>query len=191
MKMTRRSFCQTTGAAATTLALSGGRASAVTGTGRQEGVLHAPILDADKLLRRWTFWSNRDWDWYKANIPMWESPHKQIDEIYCYRAEVITKHLRYASPETGYVFTEFSNADTLSWAGRYNAIASAADLHLEELRWLKTKQYAQDYSRYWMLTQGAKPRDYGFPVAWSTWQMGLVHGDQAVAGSLLDRYVAK
>jgi hypothetical protein len=147
-------------------------------------------LNPDKQLQRWSFWSNRDWDWYKANIPFWESPNAQIDEIYYYRAELLTKHLRYASPETGYIFTEFSNAESLPWAGRYNAIASAADLQMEEIRWLKTRQYAQDYARYWMLNKGAQPRNYGFPVAWSTWQMGLVHGDQAVASALLDQYMS-
>src|SRR5207253_698630 len=28
----------------------------------------APILDKQKLLDRQTFWDNRDWDWYAANI---------------------------------------------------------------------------------------------------------------------------
>jgi hypothetical protein len=181
MTWTRREFCQTGAASVAALrlhALPAGTAS------------HAPVLNAEHLLERWSFWHNRDWDWYKANIPFWESPDSEIDEIYYYRAEVLTKHLRYTSPETGYVFTEFSNADTLSWAGRYNAIASAADLHFQEIRWLKTRQYAQDYARYWMLTPGARPRDYGFPVAWSTWQISMVHGDPSLAVKLLDQYVA-
>jgi hypothetical protein len=148
------------------------------------------LLDPIQQLTRWTFWTNRDWDWYAANLPMWESPDRQIDEIYYYRAEVLTKHLRYASPETGYIFTEFSNADRLEWAGRFNAIASAADLHFEEIRWLKTRQYARDYARYWMLTDGAQPRNYGWPAAWAAWQVGLVHGDQTAAAAMLDKYVS-
>ncbi|MFZ1941375.1 MAG: discoidin domain-containing protein [Terracidiphilus sp.] len=180
MNWTRREFCQAGAVSVAALGLPAARAETQT----------APsILDPEKQLTRWTFWTNRDWDWYGANLPMWESPHRQIDEIYYYRAEVLTKHLRYASPETGYIFTEFSNADRLEWAGRYNAIASAADLHFEEIRWLKTRQYAQDYARYWMLTDGAQPRNYGFAAAWSAWQMGLVHGDHDVASSLLDKYV--
>ena len=181
MKWTRREFCQTGAVSVAALrfpALSTGATS------------HAPLLDTDKLLKRWSFWHNRDWDWYKANIPFWESPDSQIDETYYYRAEVLTKHLRYASPETGYVFTEFSNADTLPWAGRYNAIASATDLQFEEIRWLKTRQYAHDYARYWMLTPGAQPRNFGFPVAWSTWQLAMVHGDPSIALNLLDHYVS-
>jgi hypothetical protein len=181
MSWTRREFCQAGGAAAAALGLPATAASLPA---------QNRFLNPVTQLARWTFWTNRDWDWYTANIPFWESPSREIDEIYYYRAEVLTKHLRYASQETGYIFTEFSNADRLEWAGRYNAIASAADLHFEEIRWLKTRQYAQDYARYWMLTEGAQPRNYGFAAAWSAWQMGLVHGDQSVAQALLEKYVA-
>src|SRR5580658_8324803 len=176
MTWTRREFFQAGAATAAALSLP----SALGGLPAEHR-----LLDPVKQLERFTFWTNRDWDWYAANIPFWESPHREIDEIYYYRAEVLTKHLRYASPDSGYIFTEFSNADRLEWAGRYNAIASAADLHFEEIRWLKTRQYAQDYARYWMLTDGAQPRNYGFPAAWSAWQMGLVHGDQSVPSALL------
>jgi hypothetical protein len=181
MNWTRREFCQAGAAAAAALGLSS-----------TLGSLPAArrLLDPVKQLERWSFWHNRDWDWYTANIPFWESPDAEIDEIYYYRAEVLTKHLRYASPETGYIFTEFSNADRLEWAGRYSAIASAADLQFEEIRWLKTRQYAEDYARYWMLTQGAEPRNYGFPVAWSTWQMAMVHGDPSLPLKLLGQYSA-
>src|SRR5579863_2058617 len=129
METSRRTFCQLGAAAAASTALRPGSAEPV----------RNPLLDPVEQLQRWSFWTNRDWDWYRANLPFWESPDRSIDEIYYYRAEVLTKHLRYASPETGYIFTEFSNADPLPWAGRYNAIASAADLHLEEVRWLKTR----------------------------------------------------
>jgi hypothetical protein len=61
---------------------------------------------------------------------------------------------------------------------------------MQEIRWLKTRQYGEDYARYWMMTEGAQPRNYGFPVAWSTWQMGQAHGNQLLATTLLDRYIA-
>ncbi len=181
MTWTRREFCQAGAASVAVLGLPSAYGGSAGGD---------RVLDPVKQLERFAFWTNRDWDWYSANIPFWESPHRQIDEIYYYRAEVLTKHLRYASPDTGYIFTEFSNAERLDWAGRYNAIASAADLHFEEIRWLKTRQYARDYARYWMKTPGAEPRNYGFPAAWSAWQMGLVHGDQSAASALLEEYVA-
>jgi hypothetical protein len=45
---------------------------------------------------------------------------------------------------------------------------------------LKTKQYAQDYARYWMLTKGAQPRSYDGAGAWRS----------SVAAALLDEYVS-
>jgi hypothetical protein len=188
MKTTRRTFCKAGAAAAALRPWKTASAASSVSPGSLAGQ-RPRLLHPQDQLERWSFWSNRDWDWYEQNLPFWESPDPKIDEIYYYRAEVLTKHLRYASPETGYIFTEFSNADSLPWAGRYNGIASAADLHFEEARWLKSRRYTEDYARYWMKTPGAQPRNYGFAAAWSAWQMGLVHGSQQVAESLLDQYV--
>ena len=182
MNVTRREFLQTSTAAA--LAGLVPPASSIAATSADF------ILNKQQQLDRWSFWQNRDWDWYKKNIPFWESPHQQIDEIYYYRAQLLTKHLRYGAQGAGYIFTEFSNADHVPWAGRFNAIAAAADLHLQEVRWLKTQQYAQDYARYWMTDHGAQPRNYGFAAAWATWQLGQTQGDQKLAIGLLDAFVS-
>jgi hypothetical protein len=32
------------------------------------------VLDKQRLLDTQTFWDNRDWDWYQANIPFFECP---------------------------------------------------------------------------------------------------------------------
>ena len=42
----------------------------------------AQVLDAQKLLDAQTFWDNRDWDWYKANIPFFECPDAEINTTY-------------------------------------------------------------------------------------------------------------
>jgi hypothetical protein len=65
------------------------------------------VLDKQKLLEAQTFWDNRDWDWYKDNIPFFECPDAHLSTTYYYRWEVVTKHLTYGSPNTGYTFTEF------------------------------------------------------------------------------------
>ncbi|HEY8503936.1 MAG TPA: hypothetical protein VIL46_05100, partial [Gemmataceae bacterium] len=67
----------------------------------------ADVLDKPKLLDAETFWGNRDWDWYRANIPFFECPDADVTTTYYYRWEVVTKHLTYGSPQTGYTFTEF------------------------------------------------------------------------------------
>src|SRR6476661_8675706 len=106
----------------------------------------AQILDKQKLLDRQTFWDNRDWDWYAANIPFFESPDADVDTTYYYRWELVTKHLVYGSPETGYAFTEF--IDRPFWSGRYGAISCPAGHQLYEVRLLKDGDYAQDYAKY-------------------------------------------
>jgi len=42
------------------------------------------------------------------------------------------------------------------WSGRYGAISCAAGHHLDEVRWLADRRYAQDYARYWFETSGAQ-----------------------------------
>lgn len=67
----------------------------------------AAVLDKQKLLDRQTFWDNRDSTWFAANIPFFECPDAEITTTYYYRWELLTKHLTYGSPTSGYSFTEF------------------------------------------------------------------------------------
>src|SRR5688572_3141291 len=69
--------------------------------------LSAEVLDKRKQLEAQTFWDNRDWDWYEQNIPFFECPDADINTTYYYRWELVTKHLTYGSPNSGYSFTEF------------------------------------------------------------------------------------
>src|SRR5262245_57591985 len=87
--------------------------AAVNGASLRAAILS--VLDKEKLLTRQTFWDNRDWDWYQANIPFFECPDEDINTTYYYRWELVTKHLTYGSPNTGYVFTEF--IDRPFWSG--------------------------------------------------------------------------
>lgn len=118
-----------------------------------------------RLLKRFSFWDNQDWQWYRANIPFWESPDPVIDEIYYYRWEVVTKHLRYASPEVGYVFTEWLNA--VGYSGSFGPISCPAALQLREARWLADPRYAMDFCRYWFKAPGARPLAYSWSAGWA------------------------
>src|SRR5437879_1876704 len=100
------------------------------------------ILDKQKLLEAQTFWDNRDWDWYKANIPFFECPDADITTTYYYRWELLTKHLTYGSPNTGYTFTEF--IDRPFWSGTYGAISCPAGHQLYEARWLRDRTFVRD-----------------------------------------------
>ena len=143
----------------------------------------AQVVDKQSLLDAQTFWDNRDWDWYKANIPFLETPDAEINSTYYYRWEVVTKHLTYGTPKSGYSYTEF--IDRPFWSGAYGAISCPAGHQLYEVRWLHGKRYAQDYARYWFRTPGAEPRRYSTWLADAVWAVQMVHGDEAFAIDLL------
>ncbi len=143
----------------------------------------AEVLEKQKLLDAQTFWDNRDWDWYKANIPFFECPDPEINTTYYYRWELITKHLTYGSPASGYSFTEF--IDRPFWSGAHGAISCPAGHQLYEVRWLRSPTYARDYSRYWFRTPGAQPRNYSTWLADAIWAVHQVHPDRSFMSDLL------
>lgn len=143
----------------------------------------AQLLDKQQLLDSQSFWDNRDWDWYKANIPFFECPDSDITTTYYYRWELVTKHLTYGSPQSGYSFTEF--IDRPFWSGAYGAISCPAGHQLYEARWLRDPRFARDYSRYWFKTPGAQPRRYSCWLADAIWAVHRVHPDKQFVTDLL------
>ena len=61
------------------------------------------------------FWDNRDFDWFEKNIPFLDTPDPDINTTYYYRWELVSKHLTYGSPTSGYLWTEFINRPF--WSG--------------------------------------------------------------------------
>jgi hypothetical protein len=147
------------------------------------GAAPAQVLDRQKLLDAQTFWDNRDWDWYKANIPFFECPDPDIQTTYYYRWELVTKHLTYGSPDSGYSFTEF--IDRPFWSGTYGSISCPAGHQLYEARWLRHPRYAPEYLRYWFRTPGAQPRRYSCWLADAAWAVQCVWPDDAFLKDLL------
>ncbi len=142
-----------------------------------------PILDKTKLLQAQTFWDNQDWDWYKTQIPFFECPDADITTTYYYRWELLTKHLTYGSPKSGYTFTEF--IDRPFWSGAYGAISCPAGHQLYEARWLRDPRIARDFARYWFRTPGAQPRNYSTWLADSVWALQQVHPNDDFTKDLL------
>ncbi len=143
----------------------------------------AQVLDKRAQLESQTFWDNRDWDWYAEQIPFFECPDADITTTYYYRWELMTKHLTYGSPNSGYSFTEF--IDRPFWSGVYGAISCPAGHQLYEARWLRQPRIARDYLKYWFRTPGAQPRNYSTWLADSAWALNQVHPDDASAIDLL------
>jgi len=134
----------------------------------------AQVLDKRALMARQTWWDNRDFDWFAARIPAFESPDTAIDATYYYRWELLTKHLTYGSPATGYTFTEF--LDRPFWSGAYGAISCPLGHQFAEVRWLDDRRIVDDFARYWFETPGAQPRSY------SNWYGDAMWGTYAVLG---------
>ena len=59
----------------------------------------AQVLDHQKLLDSQNFWDNRDWDWYKANIPFFECPDADI--ITTYNALPFKRHVTVCNVQVG------------------------------------------------------------------------------------------
>lgn len=143
----------------------------------------AQVLDKRAQLEKQTFWDNRDWEWYEQNIPFFECPDADLTTTYYYRWELITKHLTYGSPNSGYSYREF--IDRPFWSGAYGAISCPAGHQLYEVRWLKDSRYSQDYLRYWFRTPGAQPRNYSTWLADSAWAMHQVRPSRDLLVDLL------
>lgn len=144
---------------------------------------HSRVLDPKEQFAKETWWYNRDFDWYEKNIPFFECSDKEITTTWYYRWDLLTKHLTYASPNTGYTMTEF--IDRPFWSGAYGAISCPAGHQLYEARWLRGPRVANDYSRYWLRTPGAQPRNYSTWLADSILAIDLVHPDQDLLIDLL------
>jgi hypothetical protein len=141
------------------------------------------VLDRRALFERQQWWDNRDWEWYDARIPFFESPDALLDATYYYRWEVVTKHLVYGSPETGYTFTEF--IDRPFWSGQYGSISCPLGHQFYEVRWLKDRRVIEDFARYWFETPGAQPRSYSNWYGDAMWATYLVLRDSALLRRVL------
>jgi len=91
------------------------------------------------------------------NVPLFDCPDKQFEELYYFRWWSFRKHL--TKTPAGWVITEF--LPPVPWASLYNTISCAAGHHLYEARWLRDPQFADDYARFWALPE-ASPRNYSF-----------------------------
>jgi len=134
-------------------------------------------INKDKILQSLDWLQNQDFDWYKDNIPFLETPDKEIDATYYYRWELVTRHICYGSPASGYSLTEFANRPF--WSGAYGAIACPSGHQFNEIRWMHNPRVARDYLRYWFRTKGAQPRKYSSWLADSAWAVHQVHPNKA------------
>ena len=128
-----------------------------------------------------SFIANSDaWVFLENNIPLFDSPDPEVNEIYYFRWWTYRKHIK-ETPE-GFVITEF--LPEVSWAGKDNSIDCAAGHHFHEGRWLANSKYLDDYAVFWF-RKGGEPRRYSFWAAESLWARYLVSGNDILLKALL------
>jgi len=129
-------------------------------------------------------------DWFERNIPLFQCPDQQVEEIYYFRWWTFRKHIKLTT--NGFVITEFLTP--VRHAGAFNTISCAAGFHIAEGRWLRDDRYLNDYALFWVRGNNGKPQPhfhkYSSWFAAAVWERYLVNGDAAFVTNLLDDLVA-
>lgn len=132
----------------------------------------------------------RSWDWLQTEIPFFECPDREVEEMYYFRWWSFRKHI--VQTPNGYVFTEFLTP--VHWAGAYNTISCAAGQHLMEGRWLRNERYTDDYILFWLRGHdgGPQPKFHAYSswFAAAVYNCYLVNHDQPFVTNILDDLVA-
>jgi hypothetical protein len=123
------------------------------------------------------------WEWMAGNVPLFECPQENFEEIYYYRWWTLRKHIR--ETPLGYVMTEF--LVPRPYADKYNMIACAIGHHVYESRWLYNKEYVNQYIHAWYRGNEGQPmrqlRKFSSWTADALYNKYKVDGDR---GYLLD-----
>jgi hypothetical protein len=126
------------------------------------------------------------WDWMQQNVPRFECPDAQVEEIYWFRWWALRKQLRRDVGSGRFVFGEFIN--------RPKPVSSALGHHLMEGRWLRDQRFHDDYVLYWLRGKDGGPAErfhrYSQWVQYALWSRWLVTQDTAGLTGLLDDLVA-
>lgn len=92
-------------------------------------------------------------EWMEANIPLFECPQQNFEEMYYYRWWTLRKHIK--ETPVGYAMTEF--LVNRSYADKYNLIACAIGHHIYESRWLRNPEYLNQIIHTWYRGNEGKP----------------------------------
>jgi hypothetical protein len=125
----------------------------------------------------------QSWEWMRKNVPLFECPDKQIEEMYYYRWWTYRKHIK-QMPDC-LALTEFLTYKT--------PVSSAVGHHVCEGRWIHDNRYLDEDLLYWLRGTDGKPHDthkYSSWTAWSAYQRYLVNLDKVFIVGLLDELVA-
>ena len=116
--------------------------------------------------------------WMKENIPLFDCPDKDMEEMYYYRWWTLRKHIK--NTPVGYGMTEF--LVDRNYADKYNLIACAIGHHIYESRWLRDQKYLDGIINTWYHGNEGKPMNK--MMKFSSWNPDAVYGRYLVNGDL-------
>ncbi|WP_370479509.1 MGH1-like glycoside hydrolase domain-containing protein [Tamlana flava] len=93
------------------------------------------------------------WSWMEKNIPLFDCPQDNFEEMYYFRWWSLRKHIT-GTPQ-GYAITEF--LVERSYADKYNLIACALGHHIYEFRWAHNPEYINQNVHLWYRGNDGKP----------------------------------
>lgn len=93
------------------------------------------------------------WTWMEKNIPLFECPQQNFEEIYYFRWWSARKHIK-KTPQ-GFAITEF--LVDRSYADKYNMISCALGHHINEFRWVHDPKYIEQDVHLWYRGNDGKP----------------------------------
>ena len=125
------------------------------------------------------------WEWMTRNVPAFECPDPQVQEIYWFRWWSYRKAL-VRTPEGAISATEFYARAPVS---------SAVGHHVMEGRWLRERNWVDDILRYWLSPGpgGSAPKDlfrYSGWTIWAAYERWLVTGDTAGLRDMFEDFQA-
>ncbi|MDN3669368.1 trehalase family glycosidase [Echinicola jeungdonensis] len=131
------------------------------------------------------------WEWMKANVPLFEAPQKNFEEIFYYRWWTLRKHIK--ETPVGYAMTEF--LVERSYSDKYNLISCALGHHIYESRWLHNPKYLDGIVHTWYRGNDGKPMkkldSFSSWTANALYNRFLVTGDSSFIIDMLPDLVAE
>ena len=123
------------------------------------------------------------WDWMARNVPAFECPDPQVEEIYWYRWWSFRKAL---------VRTPGGRISAMEFYGRA-PVSSAVGHHVMEGRWLRDPAIVDELMLYWLRggQDGSPAKDelkYSGWTIWAAHQRWLVTGDTLALSELFDDF---
>ena len=116
------------------------------------------------------------WEWMTQNVPLFDCPNKDFEEMWYYRWWTLRKHIELTP--VGYAMTEF--LVNRNYADKWKLIASGVGHHIHESRWLRDSTYLDQIVNTWYHGNEGQPMkkltNYSSWIAHSLWQRHLVDG---------------